>query len=108
MEKFKNDTFTEIIIVTAQRTIKLNDQKFTAILNDIKQNCRGIFGSDSELVGCIIFFIYLYFNEKLDNGKTREEIILDIIGKTREMGVMDIKHKYNQFCEGKYNLPTND
>jgi len=37
--------------VTAQRTIKLNDSKFSGLLSDLKIKFKNVFRSDSELVG---------------------------------------------------------
>lgn len=65
--------------MTRQIVIKLNEKKFKPILQKAFANSYGPVGSYSELVGKIIFFDYLFWNEKCKEfkGKTRMQFLMD-------------------------------
>lgn len=70
--------------MTNQIVIKLNKKKFKLLLDKLRSNGYGAVGSYSELVGKIIFFDYLLWNEKreeLDN-KTRMQFLMRKLDET--------------------------
>jgi len=70
--------------MTNQIVIKLNEKKFKPLLDKLKSNGHGAVRSYSELVGKIIFFEHLLWEEKCKefNDKTRMQFLMDKLGET--------------------------
>ena len=82
--------------MTKQINIKLNDKKFRKILDDINSVTYNSLVTDSDIVARSMFFLHIFFFEKLDD-KTRSEILKDYLGWDFDKKLSDFNLKYNRF-----------
>lgn len=84
-----------------QIVIKLNKKKFEPLLNHLMYiNNRRTY---SECVGFSLFIINKMLIEKLPNGLTRCELLLQIQNKKLNDSLIQLEREYNQFVTSSDN-----
>ena len=90
--------------MTNQITIKLNKQKYEPLLKFFSKESNKNLRNNSQIVGCALFFIYLYIKEKVKNDKTRREILCELEGISQKEGMFNIFGRFKNFLECDYLL----
>ncbi len=85
--------------MTNQIVIKLNEKKFKPLLDKLKNNGYGAVGSYSELVGKIIFFEHLLWDEKCGElgDKTRMQFLMKKLDETHAEFMKYFLSQYMKF-----------
>jgi len=87
--------------MTRQIVIKLNEDKFKPLLDKLKNNVHGAVNSYSELVGKMIYFDYLLWNQKCEKleGKTKMEFLNENLKLTNDEATIEFLQKYIEFIK---------
>lgn len=84
--------------MTKQLTIKLNEERFNPILNDLNQFGFGFLRSNSAMTSFSLWFMWWFTHHKTDDGRTVFEKYAQSVDKSEEECILYCVREYCEFA----------